>query len=112
MTNREFEELLKIIDEKRIAHARAIKNKGTLPNPKGRLNRYIANGICFAGYRKADEVRKETAREIFSKLSIYAQNCQAVGYDGIGPADIAEVAAEYGVEEEKQCETAKDGKAV
>lgn len=32
----------------------------------------IADGIYNAGYRKAEEVRKETAKEILSRIKLYA----------------------------------------
>lgn len=104
MTKEEFDELLKIIGEKRTAHARAIKNKGTLPNPKGRLNRYIANGIYFAGYRKADEVRRETAREILRFLRDLG-GCGAgddfiKGWDAAIDGAYKDISRKYGVEVE------------
>lgn len=72
-------------------------------------NEEVAQAIINAGYRNADEVRKETAKELFAKLmpilgkrSIRCPNWngQQVGVVMLDwlLADIADIARQYGVE--------------
>lgn len=60
--------------------------------------------IYESGYRKADEVRKETAREILQRLlferTTFVDNYGEVSY-AVFIEKIKEVAAEYGVEVEE-----------
>lgn len=65
---------------------------------------YGATRLHESGYRKADEVRKETAREITEKLkSKLRDRVDGTTVDGAIEANRAmkEIAAEYGVEVEE-----------
>lgn len=66
--------------------------------------RRLARKLYAIGYRKADEVRKETAREILQRLlferTTFVDNYGEVSY-AVFIEKIKEVAAEYGVEVEE-----------
>lgn len=66
--------------------------------------RRLARKLYTAGYRKADEVRKETAREILVKLKTFTRDwihSYQKGAIVLREAEIDQLAAEYGVEVEE-----------
>lgn len=64
-----------------------------------------AEQLYNAGYRKADEVRKETAedtaKEFANELKARSFPEDGIGWDCVYVKDIDAVLKEYGVEEEK-----------
>ena len=58
----------------------------------------LAKKLVDTGYRKEDEVRKETAREIFAKIFSIAREQGNAGHIVNWVAICAQVAKDYGVE--------------
>ena len=81
MTRQEqIEEMAKIIDEMYNVYTTTADD--------------IADGLYNAGYRKAEEVRKETAKEILSRIKLYSTNSKTdliVLIDEIAKANGVEV---------------------
>lgn len=66
--------------------------------------REIAKQIYESGYRKADEVRKETAREILQKIKAFPRDWIHSYQKGaiiLREAEINQIATEFGVEVEE-----------
>lgn len=78
--------------EKKIAELAGQLDCGDIPGDydKCKLVDSIAEQVINLGYRKADDMRKETAREIGEILIKYAKSVHASGYDEIGPKDISD----------------------
>lgn len=64
---------------------------------KCNIQKYYARRLCNAGYRKADEVRKETAKEILQYFYDLCSKNPFGDYD-LCDHDIKELAKKYGVE--------------
>lgn len=64
----------------------------------------LAEILCDAGYRKAEEVRKETAREILQKIKAFPRDWIHSYQKGaiiLREAEINQIATEFGVEVEE-----------
>lgn len=86
-----LEEMAQVLETAKI---KALATIGSLNNGFGE---WYAKALYNAGYRKADEVRKETAREILSQIDkILKRNhiCSVLG-------EIDELAKKFGVEVEE-----------
>lgn len=81
--NKEIEEMTKIIVN--------FKEKHDIPLSVGFHSVDLSKHIIEAGYRKADEVRKETAREILEYLRAVQEK------DELKNCDLDWIAMQYGV---------------